>query len=92
MKSSRSTNESLHRDLPPPLGELAVVPVVGRGRGQLLSSVDGRNGSMDPAELQRAVKWLAGECALEGVKYVLGIPEGGEELEDVDEEEAEDAD
>jgi adenine/guanine phosphoribosyltransferase-like PRPP-binding protein len=77
MKPSRSANESLHRDVPPTLGELAVVPVVGHARGQLLSPVDGRNGSMDPGELQRAVKWLAGECALEGVKYALGIPEGG---------------
>jgi adenine phosphoribosyltransferase len=56
---------------------MVVVPIVGRERAQLGSPLDGRYGSMDPHDLQPVVAWLAGELDLEGVGYVLGIPEGG---------------
>jgi adenine phosphoribosyltransferase len=56
---------------------LSVVPIIGRARAQLATPVDGRYGSMDPHELRPAIAWLAREADLEGVKYALGIPEGG---------------
>lgn len=53
------------------------VPIVGRRRAQLASSLDGRYGPMDPAAMHRAVSHLADRVDLTGVDYVLGIPEGG---------------
>jgi adenine/guanine phosphoribosyltransferase-like PRPP-binding protein len=32
---------------------------------------------MDPEDLRPAIEWLARKVDVEGVKYVLGIPEGG---------------
>jgi adenine/guanine phosphoribosyltransferase-like PRPP-binding protein len=62
---------------PPALRTLSVVPIAGRARGQLASAVDGRYGPLDPDDLRPAIAWLARQFDLEGVKYVLGIPEGG---------------
>lgn len=56
---------------------MVVVPVVGRKRGQLASPLDGRYGPLEPEDLRPVVAWLAGGLDLEGVGYVLGIPEGG---------------
>jgi adenine/guanine phosphoribosyltransferase-like PRPP-binding protein len=56
---------------------LSAVEIVGRARAQLATPVDGRYGAMDPAELRPAIAWLAHKVDLEGVKYALGIPEGG---------------
>jgi adenine phosphoribosyltransferase len=56
---------------------LPVQPIVGRARGQLASPVDGRYGPMDPDDLRPAIARLARELDLEGVKFALGIPEGG---------------
>jgi adenine/guanine phosphoribosyltransferase-like PRPP-binding protein len=56
---------------------LSAVEIVGRARAQLATPVDGRYGAMDPAELRPAISWLARKVDLEGVKYALGIPEGG---------------
>jgi adenine phosphoribosyltransferase len=56
---------------------LAVLTIVGRARAQLATPVDGRYGPMDPDDLRLAIEWLAREIDLEGVKYALGIPEGG---------------
>ncbi len=56
---------------------LPVLEIVGRARAQLATPIDGRYGSMDPDDLRPAIAWLAREVDLEGVKYALGIPEGG---------------
>jgi len=56
---------------------LPVLEIIDRARAQLAPLIDGRYGAMDPAELQPAIAWLAREADLDGVKYVLGIPEGG---------------
>jgi adenine phosphoribosyltransferase len=56
---------------------LPVLEIIGRARAQLAPLIDGRYGAMDPAELRPAIAWLAQEADLDGVKYVLGIPEGG---------------
>jgi adenine/guanine phosphoribosyltransferase-like PRPP-binding protein len=56
---------------------LPVQPIVGRARGQLASPVDGRYGPMHPDDLRSAIARLAREVDIEGVKYVLGVPEGG---------------
>jgi len=56
---------------------LPVCPIVGRARGQLASPVDGRYGPMHPDELREAIARLVREVELDGVKYVLGVPEGG---------------
>jgi len=73
-------SRTLMRDpVDPPLlpSRLPVQPIVGRARGQLASPVDGRYGPMDPDVLRQAAAWLATQIDLEGVKFVLGIPEGG---------------
>lgn len=62
---------------PPPLPALAAVPIVGRERGQIASAVDGRYGAFDPAALDAAIAWLASRIDLSGVRYAVGIPEGG---------------
>jgi len=62
---------------PPQLPALATVPIVGRDRGQLASAVDGRYGALDPAALDAAIGWLTSQIDLSGVRYVVGIPEGG---------------
>jgi adenine phosphoribosyltransferase len=77
MKLHFSIDETDRRSNPPKLPDLSIVPVVGRTRGQLLSPLDGRNGAMHPEELQNAVGWLAGQCDLQSIDCVLGIPEGG---------------
>jgi adenine/guanine phosphoribosyltransferase-like PRPP-binding protein len=56
---------------------LPAFPIVGRARGQLGSPVDGRYGPMRPDDLRVAVARLVPEVDLGGVKYVLGVPEGG---------------
>jgi adenine/guanine phosphoribosyltransferase-like PRPP-binding protein len=71
-KRKKSAFESLI-ELPVP----STVPVSGRARAQLASPLDGRYGPMDSATLRLAVARLI-ECTdLAGVKYVIGIPEGG---------------
>ena len=61
----------------PALVTLPILEVVGRPRAQLAPLIDGRYGAMDPAELRPAIVRLAQEADLDGIKYVLGIPEGG---------------
>jgi adenine phosphoribosyltransferase len=56
---------------------LPAVEIIGRARAQLATPVDGRYGALDPADLRPAIEWLAREVDLAGVKYALGIPEGG---------------
>src|SRR5664279_1047603 len=56
---------------------LPVLEIIGRARAQLATHLDGRYGAMDPGELRPAIAWLVREVDLEGVKYALGIPEGG---------------
>jgi adenine/guanine phosphoribosyltransferase-like PRPP-binding protein len=56
---------------------LPVLEIIGRARAQLAPLIDGRYGAMDPAELRPAIARLAQEVDLDGIKYVLGIPEGG---------------
>jgi len=56
---------------------LSVLPIVGRARGQLAIPVDGRYGPMDPEALRPTIAWLARAVDLAGVKYVIGIAEGG---------------
>jgi orotate phosphoribosyltransferase len=56
---------------------LPILPVVGRLRGQLASPVDGRYGPMNPDDLRLAIASLVREIDLGGIKYALGIPEGG---------------
>ena len=53
------------------------VPVPGRARGQLGHPLDGRYGAMRPEALEREVENLRTMTPLSGVRYVLGIPEGG---------------
>jgi len=65
------------RDAAPPLPPCEVIPIAGRARGQLGSALDGRYGALDPAALQQVMAWLARRFRLEGVDYVVGIPEGG---------------
>ncbi len=56
---------------------LSRLPIIGRKRGQLASPVDGRYGALNPDDLRPAIATLVRDVDLEGVKYVLGIPEGG---------------
>jgi adenine/guanine phosphoribosyltransferase-like PRPP-binding protein len=53
------------------------VPIVGRARGQLANPLDGRYGPLDLSALRAAVARLIARADLAGVKYVVGIPEGG---------------
>jgi adenine/guanine phosphoribosyltransferase-like PRPP-binding protein len=62
---------------PAPPVTLPVRRIVGRARKQLASPVDGRYGAMDPEDLRPAIASLVEKVDLEGVKYALGIPEGG---------------
>ena len=55
----------------------SVVQIAGRGRGQLTHPLDGRYGPMDTTALRMAVERLIARTDLSGVKYVVGIPEGG---------------
>ncbi len=52
-------------------------PIVARSRSQLGTPLDGRYGAMVPAQLRSAVHALIPRVSLEGVDYIVGIPEGG---------------
>ncbi|MBC8126591.1 MAG: phosphoribosyltransferase domain-containing protein [Gloeobacteraceae cyanobacterium ES-bin-144] len=51
--------------------------ITGRSRGQLGTPLDGRYGAMVPAQLRSAIAKLIPRVNLEGVDYIIGIPEGG---------------
>lgn len=46
-------------------------------RGQLANPLDGRYGPIDNAAFQFAIDQLVEDAALDGIDYILGIPEGG---------------
>jgi orotate phosphoribosyltransferase len=52
-------------------------PVMARSRSQLGTPLDGRYGAMDPQHLRAAVAALMKKTSLIGVRYIVGIPEGG---------------
>lgn len=54
-----------------------VFPIIARSRGQLGTPLDGRYGAMIPSELRSAIARLILRLNLEGVDYIIGIPEGG---------------
>lgn len=56
---------------------LGVLPIAGRRRRQIVNPFDGRYGAMDPTAVRLRVKHLAELAQLDGVGFVLGIPEGG---------------
>lgn len=68
---------NVDRETPPLLPECAVVPIAGRARGQIGNALDGRYGTLDPNAMQQVMAWLAKQLDLDGVDYVIGIPEGG---------------
>lgn len=52
-------------------------PIKSRLRSQLGTPLDGRYGAMEPKYLRKAVATLLKKVDLNGVKYIIGIPEGG---------------
>jgi adenine phosphoribosyltransferase len=70
-------DDATHPDVAPSLETPTSMWIVGRERAQLASPLDGRYGPMDPAAMKRAIDHLARHVDLEGLDYVLGIPEGG---------------
>jgi adenine phosphoribosyltransferase len=52
-------------------------PIIARSRSQLGTPLDGRYGAMTPSELRLAINTLIQRANLEGVDYIVGIPEGG---------------
>lgn len=64
-------------DIPNTESSVFSVPIIARSRGQLGTPLDGRYGAMDPLQLSSAIARLIPRVNLEGVNYIIGIPEGG---------------
>lgn len=52
-------------------------PIVARSRSQLGTPLDGRYGAMSPSQMRHSISALIPRVNLEGVDYIIGIPEGG---------------